>query len=240
MSSKRYLPVAVLLAVGLLAFFLVEQNDDTDRVAQLPTDSSSAALGSISNPLLVQRQEVLAGDLAGSFDCVDANGLFECGEFAGGEVLYYAALIGSKERIREFSQPSILERQGNTALNVVAAIGDLELVKYIHELNLSQTAYQKPSADEHAIVPATTFGHADVVKFFVDQGFDINEKFSDGYTDVFVEALMNRQKDVISYLLSSGYELDCLMRFPNGRTLKDVAAIQGLIDLVDMIDKRCL
>lgn len=241
--QARYVLFAVLLLlaiVGLIYFVPMGDSPSSENGrASLPQISSESLVTDARNPIAAQKRRLDVEKVDDAFECISPSGIITCGAYQGGEVMYYAALVGSRKRLDEFGKAEIVKAQANTALNVAAALGDIKIVRQIYRMGTAHHAFDGVSVDEHASIHAANSGHVEVLKFFVENGLNVNQKFSDGYSDLFVEGLVGQHPAVIRYLLENGYQLDCDFRFPNGKSYLDVATELELVSVAESIQQEC-
>ena len=239
--KRTFLILAVVALGGVMVWFYLtpeplEKVAESEEPLPAPNEGPLAATG---NPIAAQKGSLDGDEVERAFGCVDQDGVIACGRYKGGEVMYYAALTGSQEQLDKFGREPIVRSQANTAMNVAAALGDLATVRHIYALAEEYGALEAARIDEHAAIQAAAFGSVDVLDFFVEKGLNVNQKFSDGYTDLFVEALIGKNPSVVDYLLAHGYRMDCDFKFPNGKTYHDVASQLELPEVSRLIEREC-
>lgn len=225
MDSKRFILSVSVLAMIFGACWLILGESSKQEIPDNAEDAPARA-ADLDNPFENERRRLDSQGLHTSLKCVDSRGMMNCGMYEGQSALYFAVLLGSEGEVATLLQPEILNEHGIAALNVAAALGDLRIVKLLMSQETMRELYERLHFDRHPAIQAARFGNTETLELFVNQGLDTNQKFSDGYQDLFVEAVVQQQVEVARYLLESGYELNCQLVFPNGRSIDNV--ISGL------------
>ena len=238
MDSKRFILSASVLAVVLVACWLIlgesSKQEVLDNAEDVPTRAAD-----LDNLFVNERRRLDIQGLHASLKCVDSRGMMTCGMYEGQSALYFAVLLGSEDEVAKVLQPEILNEHGLASLNVAAALGDLRIVKLLMSQETMRELYERLHFDRHPAIQAARFGNPEILKLFVNQGLDTNQKFSDGYQDLFVEAVIQQQVEVARYLLESGYELNCQLVFPNGRSIDNVISGLGNKEIQNLYASHC-
>jgi len=238
MDSKKSIVSASVLAIAFVACWLIFGERSKQEVSGNEEDVP-ARTASLDNVFQNERQGLDIQELHASLECVDSRGMINCGVYEGQSALYYAVLLGSEEEVAKLLRPEILNEHGIAALNAAAGLGDLKIVTLLMHQEAVLESYERLDFDRHPAIQAARFGNTEVLEFFVDQGLDTNQKFADGYQDLFVEAVIQRQVEAVRYLLESGYELNCQLVFPNGRSIGDLIRELGNREIQSLYASRC-
>ena len=256
------LAMVVLVAGG--AFFIsgyVESQQESsaakDGAVSLSVAAPSSTEGKTGrlrgNPFEMERDSVSRANVSKAFECVDTKGVVECGTYRGRSALYLAILVGDEAQIARWARSGALSDHGDAALVVAAGLGNLAAVRLIldaGELQKALTSHsnthgpffsnsETPDVDKHPAVTAAGQGKVDVLKFFIERGFDVSSTTTQGKANLFVEGMLSGNGEVSVYLDQAGFQMDCSYLTPRRQTYLDIARLKKDAKAEAIIARRC-
>lgn len=125
--------------------------------------------------------------------------------------LHEAAAAGDLARVRELvEKDAALARSyspdGFPVVALAAFLGNLEIAKYLHTKGADINAAATNGSGYTAMTGAVTSGHAEIVKWLLENGAEPNYRYSNNYSP-FLNAAANGHLEILKLLQSHGADL---------------------------------
>ncbi len=125
--------------------------------------------------------------------------------------LHEAAAAGDLSRVKQLveadsSLAKNFSPDGFPVVALAAAFGNFEIAKYLHAKGGDVNAVSTNASGYTALTGAVTSGHAEIVKWLLDNGAEPNYSYTNGYTPL-LAAAANGRLEILKTLLGHGADL---------------------------------
>jgi ankyrin repeat protein len=123
-----------------------------------------------------------------------------------------AAAAGDLARVKQLidADPSLAKSfspDGFPVLALAAVFGNFEIAKYLHAKGGDVNAVSTNGSEYTALTGAVASGHAEIVKWLLENGAEPNYRYANGYTPL-LTAAANGHLEILKALLAHGADLN--------------------------------
>lgn len=156
--------------------------------------------------------------------------------------LHEAAATGDLGRVKEFierdaSLAKDYSPDGFPVLALAAFFGQFEVAKFLKQKGGDVNAVATNGSGYNALTGAATSGHAEIVKWLLENGAEPNYRYANGYSPL-LAAAANGHLEIVKTLLAHGADLHA--KSDDGKTALSYAEERGHKEVADYLSRQGL